>query len=175
MNIFVVDEDPINAAKQLPDKHVVKMALETCQMLSIIYSPWYHNWGYIHKADGTPYATEKGAFRNHPCTKWAAENEYNLAWLITHGLGLCFEYTERYSKRHSCQSTIEEAMSIFHSQGYSIYTFDKVTKYARAMPDEIKFDDSIDDVLAYRKYVASKPWVATNYIRIPERKPNWVF
>jgi hypothetical protein len=174
MNIFIVDKDPMEAAKLLPDKHVVKMALETCQMLSIIYSPWYHNWGPIHKADGTPYATEKGAFRNHPCTKWAAYHSDNLGWLIAHGLGLCFEYTERYDKRHSCQSTIEEAMSIFHGRGYTIYDYEKVTEFARAMPDEYKLDTSIDDVLAYRMYVASKPWVSSNYIRIPSRKPDWV-
>jgi hypothetical protein len=23
-------------------------------------------------------------------------------------------------------------------------------------------------------YIASKPWVATNYLRAPERKPDWI-
>ena len=34
MNIFVVDEDPRVAAKSLCDKHVVKMIVESGQMLS---------------------------------------------------------------------------------------------------------------------------------------------
>ena len=34
MNIFVTNPDPHVCAKVLPDKHVVKMPLETCQMLS---------------------------------------------------------------------------------------------------------------------------------------------
>ena len=34
MNIFVVDEHPIAAANQMIDKHVVKMILESGQMLS---------------------------------------------------------------------------------------------------------------------------------------------
>ena len=74
MNIFIVDECPVLSAAALPDRHVTKMGLETCQMISVIYSPWYHNWGTIPKKDGTPYKTEKGAFRNHPCTQWAAES-----------------------------------------------------------------------------------------------------
>jgi hypothetical protein len=42
------------------------------------------------------------------------------------------------------------------------------------MPEEFKFDNTITDVEAYRMYVASKPWVADNYLRIPERKPAWM-
>ena len=34
MNIFYVDKDPIVAAKMLIDKHVVKMIVESAQMLS---------------------------------------------------------------------------------------------------------------------------------------------
>ena len=45
MNIFVTHPDPHVSAKVLPDKHVVKMPLETCQMLSIIFSHWYYDWG----------------------------------------------------------------------------------------------------------------------------------
>ena len=67
MNIFVTDWDPHKSAKVLPDKHVVKMPLETCQMLSIVFSHWYYDWGddLIKKKDGTPYSVTKGAFRNH--------------------------------------------------------------------------------------------------------------
>jgi len=66
MNIFVTDPDPVKSAEVLPDKHVVKMPLETCQMLAVVYSKWYYNWGndLLPKKDGTPYNTEKGAFRD---------------------------------------------------------------------------------------------------------------
>ena len=97
MNIFVTDPSPSASARVLPDKHIVKMPLECCQMLAIIYSKWYYEWGEIHKIDGTPYATKKGAFRNHPCTKWAAQNIHNTAWLIAHGTALCTEYYHRYN------------------------------------------------------------------------------
>ena len=77
MNIFVTDHCPIQSARNLPDKHIVKMPLETCQMLSIIYSDWYYGVGKLYKSDGTPYRTAHGAFRKHPCTQWAAANQYN--------------------------------------------------------------------------------------------------
>ena len=38
MNIFVTDPDPTRSAQCLPDKHVVKMPLETCQMLADLYT-----------------------------------------------------------------------------------------------------------------------------------------
>ena len=55
MNIFVTDPDPVKSAEVLPDKHVVKMPLETCQMLAVVYSKWYYNWGndLLPKKDGT--------------------------------------------------------------------------------------------------------------------------
>jgi hypothetical protein len=43
MNIFVTSEFPAESAICLPDKHVVKMPLECCQMLSIVAS---EKWGH---------------------------------------------------------------------------------------------------------------------------------
>ena len=49
MNIFVTDRCPVQSARNLPDKHIVKMPLETCQMLAIIYSDWYYGVGKLYK------------------------------------------------------------------------------------------------------------------------------
>ena len=176
MNIFVTDYCPSQSARNLPDKHIVKMPLETCQMLSIIYSDWYYGVGKLYKADGTPYRTAHGAFRNHPCTQWAAANQYNLAWLIMHGLALCDEYTLRYHKVHTCQDVIHQATriydSIFDEPAYSAYH--KVKRFTRAMPESIKFDTTIDTITAYKQYLNTKPWLASNYLRIPSRKPSFI-
>ena len=175
MNIFVVDENPHASARQLPDKHVVKMPLESCQMLSIVFSKWYYDWGTVPKQDGCDYSTEKGAFRNHPCTKWAAENIYNTAWLIVHGLALCTEYTYRYGKIHACNKSLVEAKKLFHRKtGKAITCYCMADNFTRAMPEEYKLDTSIDTTDAYKMYVASKPWVKDNYLRKPDRKPEWV-
>lgn len=175
MNIFATDQCPRRSAQVLPDKHVVKMPLESCQMLSIIFSKWYYDWGTIPKSDGEPYATKKGAFRNHPSTKWAAESIYNTAWLIQHGCALASEYNERYGKIHTCTTALFEAKKLFHRKAEKAITcYSMATNFSRAMPDEFKYDKSIDTFTAYKRYIASKPWVKDNYLRIPERKPDWV-
>ena len=170
MNIFVTDPSPHVSAQVLPDKHIVKMPLETCQMLSIVCSDkWGHNYGELHRLDGQPYKTEKGAFRNHPCTVWANESLINTRWLIAHGIGLCAEYTHRYGKKHSCEKTILEAATIIPLQKPTTpksFTF--------AGPDEFKHDKSIDLFTKYQKYIASKPWTWNNYLRDPSRRPDWL-
>ena len=32
----------------------------------------------------------------------------------------------------------------------------------------------IDIFDKYKMYISSKPWVKDNYLRIPDRKPDWV-
>ena len=63
MNIFILDESPIISAQMQCDKHIVKMPLETAQMLCSVW----HRYG---QADRVPY---KEAHRNHPCTLWAGD------------------------------------------------------------------------------------------------------
>ena len=171
MNIFVTDPSPHVSAQCLPDKHVVKMPLETCQMLSIVCSDkWGHGYGQLHRINGEAYKTERGAFRNHPCTIWANECLTNTWWLLTHGLALCAEYTHRYDKIHSCEPTLIEATNIIPLQKPitpKSFTF--------AGPDQFKYDKSIDIFTAYKRYIASKPWAASNYLRDPSRKPNWYY
>ena len=176
MNIFVTDPSPTVSAQVLPDKHIVKMPLESCQMLAIVCSEkWGHGYGEIHKKDGEPYKTDKGAFRGHPCTIWAAESIANTAWLIQHGFGLLEEYTHRYGKVHSCQTTMNAAEKVFEEKtGKTLLCHKEATPFAFAGPDEFKYDTSIDTLTAYKRYISSKPWAASNYLRNPSKKPNWL-
>jgi len=177
MNIFVTDSSPIRSAQNLPDKHICKMPLETCQMLAIIYSDWYYGVGKLYKADGNPYRTAHGAFRNHPCTQWAAANQYNLAWLIRHGYALCHEYALRYDKVHACLDVISQAESIYHKSfpdDFLSQASRKVADFTRAMPEYLKYDTTITTIQAYIKYLNTKPWLSTNYLRIPSRKPSFI-
>ena len=175
MNIFAVDTDPIKAAKALPDKHVTKMILESAQMLALVFSDHYWGIGTVSKVDGTPFKTQKGAFKKHPCTIWAAASPANCAWLIQHACALCTEFRRRYGHKHKLEKSIFECKKLFHREtGENITIHNMVESFARAMPDEFKLDTSIDDIEAYRMYVSSKEWVANNYIRMPERKPDWV-
>ncbi|HAW80963.1 MAG TPA: hypothetical protein DCX27_15355, partial [Balneola sp.] len=93
MNIFVLDKNPNEAARQACDKHVVKMILESAQMLCS-----------VHPEGTAPY---KRSFYNHPCTKWVRETDKNYDWLVDHALALCSEYTKRYGKTHKSEEIIQ--------------------------------------------------------------------
>lgn len=175
MNIFVVDRDPIVAARLLPDKHVTKMILESCQMLSLVFSDHYWGVGQVLKVDGTPFKTAKGAFKKHPCTIWAADKIENCAWLIQHACGLSEEFRKRYDKYHGLHKSVFACKKLFQSvldEPITVHTM--VDSFARAMPDEFKYNTTIDDVEAYQQYVNSKPWVYYNYLRKPDRRPDWI-
>ncbi len=171
MNLFACYTDPVKAAQALPDKHVVKMCIENAQMLAVALGELHGlGWGQIRKKDGTFYSQR--AHFNHPSTVWVRSSYANLAWTIVHGLALCAEYTHRYGKIHASVIAHLDARDLFHKHAelpLSIWT--SVESFARAMPEEIKFDTSITDVDAYRKYLTlHKPWAVWKF---EARKPTW--
>lgn len=155
MNIFVVDSNPYRAAGDLCDKHVVKMIVESAQMLSTAH----------RVLDGTPTIriTKSGrkvkhwvhpewenelclpTMVNHPCTKWAMTNMSNYDWLWRHTVGLLREYNSRYGKIHSMSDMIK-CQLIHHPTNIKD---GNLTPFAQAMPDQYRSDDA---VVAYRKY-----------------------
>ena len=82
----------------------------------------------------------------------------NTAWLIQHGFGLLEEYTHRYGKVHSCQTTMNAAEKVFEEKtGKTLLCHKEATPFAFAGPDEFKYDTSIDTLTAYKRYISSKP------------------
>jgi hypothetical protein len=164
MNIFVLDINPINAAKMACDKHVVKMPVETAQILSTVHRILdgeeyvdYSKTGRRIKRWTHPYDDDMpdGKFlyhaimMNHPCTIWARETLGNYMWLVYHGKELCREYTRRYDRRHASESIIEFCHYSW-PKNIDRDTYHKTTPFAQAMPDEYKVEG--DAVIAYRKY-----------------------
>ena len=175
MNIFVVNTDPVKSAQQLPDRHVTKMILESAQMLSVVFSSHYWDIGEVMKVDGTPFKTARGAFKNHPCTQWVADKTCNAAWLIKHALGLCDEFKLRYNKQHGLTSSLHDVSKLFQSATNTSTTdYIKVVNFARAMPEDLKYDTTISDVEAYQRYLNTKGWCYNNYLRLPGRRPEWL-
>ena len=132
MNIFAVDTDPKIAAQQLCDKHVVKMILESAQMLCSVFPN-----------GDAPY---RRAFYNHPCTKWARESAENYEWLLDHAYAMCQEYTRRYGKVHKSLDAISWCGSNYHKLNIPRKG---LTKFAQAMPEQYK---NSCGVTAYRSY-----------------------
>ncbi len=97
MNIFVLDQDPKVCAKYHNNKHVVKMILETAQLLC----------GVHHMVESKIEIPYKLSHKNHPCSIWARECIENYVWLCDLGMELCFEYTYRYGKKHKSQAVFE--------------------------------------------------------------------
>jgi hypothetical protein len=95
MNIFVTDINPSISARNLDDKRVVKMVLESAQMLSTALR--------YHGVESAPY---KSTHLNHPCNVWSRESRANYEWLLKHFIALCGEYTNRYGKIHKCAQYI---------------------------------------------------------------------
>lgn len=94
MNIFVTSPDPVACAYFLDDKRVIKMVLETAQLLSTVL----HQKGYSHPS------LYKPTHVHHPCTIWAAEDICHISWLFEHFTALCGEYTARYGKIHKSEA-----------------------------------------------------------------------
>lgn len=90
MNIFVTDPDPQVCATALDDKRLVKMVLETAQLLCTAVIHCGVDEGRLYKA----------THANHPCSLWARETRENFYWLTQHGIYLSNEYSMRFRKRH---------------------------------------------------------------------------
>jgi len=158
MNIFYFDECPIQAARAQPDKMLVKMPLETAQMLCTAH----------RELDGDEYADKVGlyktAYKNHPCTIWARETSKNYYWLLRHFLALGDEYSFRYDKEHKSV----DSLYILLSQLPQNIPLNAMTPVAQAMPDEYKDEDPVK---AYRNYcIAEKTYAKWEKGR---EKPEW--
>ena len=132
MNIFILDYDVKKCAEYHVDKHVVKMILETAQLLCGVH--WV-------SGGNAPY---KLSHKNHPCAIWARESLTNYLYLCELGLELSREYTYRYGKKHKSQEIIEWCIDNkpnIVDKGF--------TEPAKAMPDEYKVKSVVE---SYRNY-----------------------
>ena len=99
MNIFYLDESPVRAAQMQCDQHVVKMILESAQLLSTAH----------HELDGSSPAY-KPTHKNHPSAVWARSGRRQYRWLYDHMMALGEEYTRRYGKVHLTIQKHSEAL-----------------------------------------------------------------
>lgn len=143
MNIFFVNDDPYAAAEDLVDKHVVKMIVETAQLLSTAHRLIDGDDKHFIDDDRQD-VLYKVTHRNHPCAIWARTSIKNYLWLVDHFDGLLKEYTRRYHKIHKCESML-----------YTLQTppsnlkFYEWTPPPSCMPDDFKIGTLVDN---YRQY-----------------------
>lgn len=176
MNIFYLDKNPVIAARWMVDKHVVKMILESAQLLSTAHR-------YL---DGTEYVDASTGRRikrwmlsdsrepvlysathiNHPSAIWCRQSVENYNWLADHMYALLNEYTHRYNKVHKVEGDLSYMLQ---SPPHNLKEYD-LTVMPSAMADEYKI--SQDPVVNYRNYY--KVGKARMHKWTNRQPPEWI-
>ena len=193
MNIFALSRNPLYAAEQMIDKHIVKMPTETCQMLhtNILYMKFIDEHGVeptlaelklFHNSCFTGYKQAgpklmKPAMLNHPSTIWARKSLRNFHWLFNHGDALCKEYTFRYGKEHGTEKRIVDCASYIDIINNHDYPEDKLTPVDIAKFDKYRIPNETgvhnwDYVIeSYRHYYLEGKWRFAEWRK--NRRPDW--
>ena len=136
MNIFYLDRDIEKNVQYHCDKHVVKMILESAQLLSSVH----HMTNEV-----PPLSVYKLTHKNHPCAIWARSSLANYEYLFALTVLLNDEYRFRYSKKFDHKS-----MSIVQDMPIPNLPDLPFTEPPKCVHDDFK---DIDDVVdAYRAY-----------------------
>ncbi len=166
MNIFVLDTNPVKAAKLLCDQHLNQMILESAQLLSTT-----DHLLYAQGTKGSPPSTElyKPTHPLHPCTLWLLESRFNCGWLHQHAWQMNEERSVRFSKitEHGSMSVIANAMyCIDQLHNHVNWKVAQQTPFKQVMPEEFKiiYLDQLADigtVSAYKDYYSykNKQWI----------------
>lgn len=153
MNIFVLDLDHEANARYHCDQHVVKMILESAQILSTVAHKLGHETQY------------RQTHPNHPSVLWAGESLSNFHWLTGLVDALNDEFRYRYEKHinHRSWAVVQDLKPvIFKDAGLS--------EFPQVMPGEYQVPGN--PVAAYRKfYIGEKLGFATWTRR---QRPEWI-
>ena len=153
MNIFVLDTDQAKCARYHCDQHVVKMILESAQILCTVLSK---------KGLETPY---RPTHTSHPCVLWAEESCSNFRWLLRLAECLNDEYKYRYNR-----SEDHESINVVKQISQFKYEDTGLTEFAQAMPEKYRLPG--DAVTAYRRYYAGEKMSFARWTR--RRRPTWL-
>lgn len=152
MNIFLLDKNPEKCARYHCDKHVVKMIVESAQMLCTAH------WQTGSKAPYEPTHV------NHPCNLWVRESIDNYNFLCKLAFALCKEYTFRYGRIHQTQKVVDWCI-----KNKPLILRKGLTKFAQAMPEIYRGKDSFK---SYRDYYKNEKKGILKYTKT--KKPRWL-
>lgn len=167
MNIFMLHTDPRIAASYHNNRHVVKMILESCQLLSTahrvldgeeikVLSEKSGRLNTTYKLnDNRDAILYKSCHVNHPSNKWVRKSAGNYEYLYNLLKGLIEEYHARFDKAHKSEALLDMLKFLPDNIPFTVLSFPK--EDLQAIPDEYKDKDAIT---AYRNYyVAKKPLI----------------
>jgi hypothetical protein len=166
MNIFILSTDPVEAAVLQCDKHVVKMIVESAQMLSTAHrmldgymelrssksgKRMVKYW--VHPKLSLENTLYKAVHHGHPCTVWTMQTNANYEWHYKHFVALCDEYKYRYGKVHATDILLRKTLR----KPPSGTTWSNLyTPFALAMQHEPQCIHKDDPVRSYKEYYQTK-------------------
>lgn len=139
MNIFLLDVDLKENAKFYCDKHLIKMILESAQLLCTVVQI---------KGGQAPY---KPTHINHPCTKWLLENGANWDLLVDLTKELNEEYRFRFNHKNNHKS-----YDIIMNLTKPHYNNEIFTGMFNSVTDEVRRTNITDTIKYYRQYYKDK-------------------
>lgn len=170
MNIFCTSEDPVQAARWLCDRHVVKMGTESCQMLANCFP--HTILSQIACPKTQTGNARKHSHYAHPCSIWARRSKTNMRWLIEHTENIFEEKYNRYPKggRHFCHDFLDW---VKNNLKYALVPSGDLTTFAIAINDKCKCRaiggfDSMTRIEQYRLYYIHDKSFATWKMNKPE-------
>lgn len=144
MNIFFLHWKTRKCARYHCDKHVIKMIVESCQLLYTCHWSQKEPPALIHTAPNGGY---RPTHRKHPCALWVSESLDNYRWLVSLTEELITEFHHRYpdSREHACTKHIDWLKTVEPPLALNGITMPRC-----AMPLEFQITD--DAMLNYRLY-----------------------
>lgn len=144
MNIFISDTTPERAAKNLDDKRVVKMILESTQILCTAIN---------YYGSTAPY---RSTHINHPANIWTRQTRQNWLWLWNHAYELCDRYQAAYNKVHKCRDIL---INLVDDRLEQVLPEGELTPFINCTTNKekgISFKHIEDTVIAYRHYLIAR-------------------
>ena len=160
MNIFYLDKDPTTCAMYHCDKHVVKMILESAQILCTVIN---EKAGY----QLTPY---KSTHRNHPCTLWAGQCFENARYVLDLACNLDSEFRYRFNHEDSHKSWgVLCEVDMYTMLEQYLPRYGMRTPPALAMPEEYRSENPVE---SYRLYYRLDKQHLLKYSK--RERPDWL-
>lgn len=179
MNIFYINRRPKDIAHDMCDEHILKMGVETAQMLSTAhrvldgepYTEITNKNGNARKMkrwrlnDDREYVLYKASHINHPQNIWLRSNNSNYMWSYELFMEIMEEFTYRYDNPN------HKSMNLMCHLDSPPNNIHKGTFYEPplTMDDIYKSNDTIG---SYRRfYIHGKQFATWNRKRA---KPEWM-
>ena len=180
MNIFALDKSPEVSAEMACDKHVVKMILESAQMLCAVQrvqdGVMYHGKSangrkikrWRHPNTMMEQTLYKAGWINHLSTQWVMKSAYNYNWLYRHFIALNEEFKKRF--KGVDHTSVVKLKEVLRNPPKNSPLNVVGTLPTPAMPDECKVPGDV--VGSYRKYYIMKKRDFATW-KEPSKVPEW--